>query len=297
MIAGENEDVPSIHSRLGATKLRTRIHSSGEEEQEESKVLSSRIVRPPVEKRSRSPSPVAKSNRVVTTTGSKSDEAKENGSSKISANHSRSARIKSRSPERRKTRSKDENNKKQRSPTPKRRRSKSGSPRAAKKSSSSPKRSSRRSPSIEKSSKKTSLRKISTDRREIKPAEPIAASKPIENASDQNDKRPEVLTNPQLTQIDIEELVELNFDFFKKQLKKIVNHRDRLGRTPLMIILEYTAVKSNIKSFEESHFKHVTRATRELISAGADVRIKDIFGDTVMQYLARWRFGKENFKV
>jgi ankyrin repeat protein len=106
-----------------------------------------------------------------------------------------------------------------------------------------------------------------------------------------------VLTNPQLTQIDIEELVELNFDFFKKQLKKIVNHRDRLGRTPLMIILEYTAVKSNIKSFEESHFKHVTRATRELISAGADMRIKDIFGDTVMQYLARWRFGKENFKV
>ena len=56
-------------------------------------------------------------------------------------------------------------------------------------------------------------------------------------------------------------------------------------------------VKSNIKSFEESHFKHVTRATRELISAGADVRIRDIFGDTVMQYLARWRFGKENFKV
>ena len=262
-------------------------------------------MRPPAEKKekSRSPSPrrsVAKSNRVVTTTGSKSDESKEtkeNGSSKIGSNHSRSTRIKSRSPERRKTKSKDDSNKKQRSPTPKRRRSKSSSPKLSKKSSYSPKRSSRRSPSKDKSSQKTSSRKISTDRREIKPAEPMPASNPIEVLPDQNSKRPQVLTDPQLTQIDIDELVELNFDFFKKQLKKVVNHRDRLGRTPLMIILEYTAVKSNIKSFEETHFKHVTRATRELISAGADIRIKDIFGDTIMQYLARWRYGKENFKV
>ncbi|CBY18049.1 unnamed protein product [Oikopleura dioica] len=302
VIAGENEDVPSIQSRLGTTKLRTRIHSSEEEDQQESKVMTSRIVRPPAEKKERSPSPsrsVAKSNRVVTTSKSGEKSAKEqnvNGSSKIGASHSRSARIKasSRSPGRQKTRSKDDTNKKQRSPTPKRRRSKSGSPKISKKSSSSPKRSSRRSPSKEKISKKSNTRKVSSDRREIKPAEPMPVSNIIE--PDQNFKRPEVLSNPQLTQLDIDELVELNFDFFKKQLKKIVNHRDRLGRTPLMIILEYTAIKSNIKSFEESHFKHVTRATRELISSGADIRMKDIFGDTIMQYLARWRYGKENFK-
>lgn len=302
VIAGENEDVPSIQSRLGTTKLRTRIHSSEEEDQQESKVMTSRIVRPPAEKKERSRSPsrsVAKSNRVVTTSKSGEKSAKEqnvNGSSKIDASHSRSARIKasSRSPGRQKTRSKDDTNKKQRSPTPKRRRSKSGSPKISKKSSSSPKRSSRRSPSKEKLSKKSNTRKVSSDRREIKPAESMPVSNIIE--PDQNFKRPEVLSNPQLTQLDIDELVELNFDFFKKQLKKIVNHRDRLGRTPLMIILEYTAIKSNIKSFEESHFKHVTRATRELISSGADIRMKDIFGDTIMQYLARWRYGKENFK-
>ena len=118
---------------------------------------------------------------------------------------------------------------------------------------------------------------------------------PTENQTAKS--RPLVLDNPQLTQIDIDELVELNFDFFKKRLKKIVNQRDRLGRTPLMIILDFTAVKANVKSFEESQFKHVTKATRELINAGADLRVKDIFGDTLMQYLARWRFGKESFKV
>ncbi|CAG5113380.1 Oidioi.mRNA.OKI2018_I69.chr2.g7491.t1.cds [Oikopleura dioica] len=274
VIAGEGEDVPSIQSRLGPiAKLRTRVHSSEENDSSEEalpKTISSRIVRPPEDPKETSEASKSgsKSNRVITvgkdeeTTSRKSskEEKKVNGSSKIGPNHSRSARISSRRS------SKSPESKKRRSATPKRRRSRSISPKVSK-----------RSPT-----------KTSNENR------PTEMKEPTENQTAKS--RPLVLDNPQLTQIDIDELVELNFDFFKKRLKKIVNQRDRLGRTPLMIILDFTAVKANVKSFEESQFKHVTKATRELINAGADLRVKDIFGDTLMQYLARWRFGKESFK-